>query len=162
MDITSLKSGFWGYKKAGVCEYIAAVNEEFSQKLTDSLKDYDRQLRELNEKISQLEQENTALRAERDRVTKIITDAAAFSDQLRDKALEEDKKFRHNNLEYNREQLSKINGLCRGIDEIRDQIQGFLKAVDAELEKKQLALKTKENTLQDMKNSVKEPLKNEE
>jgi len=70
MDVTLLKSGFWGYKKSSVCEYIAEMDREFSQRLMNATKENDRLLQELQGKISQFEEENGILRRERDRVTR--------------------------------------------------------------------------------------------
>lgn len=138
MDITSLKSGFWGYKKSSVCEYIAGVNEEFSHKLMDTLKDYDRQIQELNAKISQLEEENAVLRKERDSVTKIMTDAKAYSDDMRARAEAEDKKFRDNNMEYNKRQLHRIDEFGKSIDSILYDVRHLLDSVDKDLSENKL------------------------
>ena len=137
MDITSLKSGFWGYQKRSVCEYIAKANEEFSSKLMETIKDYDRTIRELNDKISRLEEENAAFREERDRVTKVMTDAKVFSDDLRAKAKAEDKKFRDDNLKYNKDQIRRIDEISEGIDNIRDSIQRLVCSIDGDLSEKQ-------------------------
>lgn len=161
MDITSLKSGFWGYKKSSVCEYIAGVNEEFSHKIMDTLKDHDRQVRELNEKISQLEEENSVLREERDRVTKIITDAKVFSDELRAKSEAEDKKFRDSNMEHNKEQLDRINVFCENIDTIRDSVRRFLYAVDKDLSSNKNELIKLSEGLKELEKSIEVDKENE-
>ena len=78
MDITELGSSFWGYKKSHVCEYIADMNEQFSKKLMETIKDYDRQIGELHAKITHLEAENSALQKECSNVTQVIVDAKKF------------------------------------------------------------------------------------
>ncbi len=140
MDITMLKSGLWGYKKSSVCEYIARVNEEFSHKLMDAIKDYDGQLGTLNAKIAQLEAENTLLRQERDRISKIMVDAQEFSSELRAKAEAEDKKFRDSNADYNKEQLRRIEEFGSGIDKIRGSIHNLLDSLDKDLAETKTAL----------------------
>lgn len=73
MDITKLKSG-WGYKKSSVYEYIAETNENFSSRLIDMVRDYDKRAEELSLKISQLEAENVSVREERDRIAAELAD----------------------------------------------------------------------------------------
>lgn len=141
MDITELKSSFLGYKKSCVCEYIAEMNEKFSQKLMETIKDYDRQMGELNAKINRLEEENSALQKECSNVTQVIVDAKKFSDELRAKAEAEDKEFRDRNMDYNNEQMHRIYTFCMGIDKIRDSMRTLTASIekDLEVEKEKLA-----------------------
>lgn len=133
MDITMLKSGLWGYQKAGVCAYIAEINEEFSRKLMETVGNCEQKEKALTEKVAALEAENERLREERDRVTKIITDAAQFSEGLRRDAEAEDKKFRDSNEKYQTGQRHRIGQYCAAIDEIRGSIHRLLEQFDAEL-----------------------------
>lgn len=141
MDITELKSSFLGYKKSCVCEYIAEMNEKFSQKLMETIKDYDRQMGELKAKINRLEEENSALQKECSNVTQVIVDAKKFSDELRAKAEAEDKEFRDRNMDYNNEQMHRIYTFCMGIDKIRDSMRTLTASIekDLEAEKEKLA-----------------------
>lgn len=133
MDISMLKSSFFGYKKSGVCEYIAEINEEFSRKLIDTVKSHDLKEKELNEKIEKLEAENAVLREDRDRVTMIIADAKRFSDELRSSSEAENQKFREDNEAYNADQRRRIEEYCTDIDRIRNSIYRLLNDFDAEL-----------------------------
>ena len=38
MKLDQLKKGFWGYQKASVYEYITMMEEEFSEKLAEKLR----------------------------------------------------------------------------------------------------------------------------
>ena len=134
MDITELKSGFWGYKKNYVCEYIAEMNEQFSKKLMETMKDYDHQIGELNAKINRLEAENSALQKECSNVTQVIVDAKKFSDELRAKAEAEDKEVRDRNMGYNNEQMHRIHTFCMGIDKIHDSMRTLMASIDKDLE----------------------------
>lgn len=67
MDITSLKSGLWGYKKSCVCEYIAAMGEEYSRKLTDTVRERDAAIDALHQKLAALEAENAEYNEEQRR-----------------------------------------------------------------------------------------------
>ena len=153
MDITKLKSGFWGYKKNHVCEYIAEMNEQFSKKLMETIKDYDRQIVELNAKINRLEAENSALQKECSNVTQVIVDAKKFSDELRAKAEAEDKEFRDRNMDYNNEQMQRINTFCMGIDKIRDSARTLMASIDKELEYKKEELSALKSGLEELAES---------
>lgn len=153
MDITELKSSFWGYKKSYVCEYIAEMNEQFSKKLMETIKDYDRQIVELNAKINRLEAENSALQKECSNVTQVIVDAKKFSDELRAKAEAEDKEFRDRNMDYNNEQMQRINTFCMGIDKIRDSARTLMASIDKELESKKEELSALKSGLEELAES---------
>ncbi len=142
MDITELKSGLWGYKKSGVCEYIAGMNEQFSQKLMEVVKDYDRQIGELHAKIERLEVEKSALQKEYNHATQVIVDAKKFSDERKAKAEEEDQKLREYNTNYNNEQMKRIRTFCSDIDKIRDSVRALMASIDQDLETKKVELST--------------------
>ena len=150
MGITELKSGFWGYKKSYVCEYIAEMNEQFSKKLMGTIKDYDRQIEELNAKITHLEAENSALQKECSNVTQVIVDARKFSNELRVKAEAEDKEFRDRNMDYNNEQMRRIHTFCMGIDKIRDSMCTLMASIDKDLESKKEELSAVNNGLKEL------------
>lgn len=134
MNITELKSGYWGYKKSYVCEYIAEMNEKFSQKLMTTIKGYDQQIGELNAKINRLEAENSDLKKDCSNVTQVIGDAKKFSDELRAKAEAENKEFRERNKNYNNEQMQRIYTFCMGIDKIRDSMRTLTASIEKDLE----------------------------
>lgn len=130
MDITELKSGFCGYKKSYVCEYVAEMNEKFFQKLMTTIKEYDQQIEELNEKINRLDAENSVLQKKCINVTQVIVDANKFSDELRVKA--KDNEFGDRNMDDNYEQMQRIHTLCMGIDKICDSMRPA--SIDKDLE----------------------------
>lgn len=153
MDITELKSGLWGYKKSYVCEYIAEMNEKFSQKLMETIKNYDQQIGELNAKINRLEEENSALQKECSNVTQVIVDAKKFSDELRAKSEAEDKEFRDRNMDYNNEQMRRIHTFCMDIDKIRDSVRTLMVSIDKDLESKKEELSDLNNGLEKLTES---------
>ena len=57
-----LKSGFFGYSKSSVCEYIARMNEEFSQRLTAKDNENTSREAELRAQIASLREENQKLK----------------------------------------------------------------------------------------------------
>ncbi len=148
MDITMLKSGLWGYQKSSVCQYIALINEEFSRKLMDTVEIHEQKERELREKIAQLEEETARLREERDQVSLIISEAQAFSDNLRRNAEAEAQKLQENNKAYYARQRAHITELCTDINGIRDVLCHLLEPLDTELEKVEEDLTALDDRLQ--------------
>lgn len=136
MNITSLKSGFWGYKKSNVCEYIAKMNEEFSRKLMTALDENDAMIQELQAKVAQLEEENAAYRSERNRVTEALIDAKTFAANLKIQAAAEDEKSRAQNQAYNKKQRERIREFSSGINDIRNAVHQLLHVIDNDLSKK--------------------------
>lgn len=136
MNITNFKTSLFGYKKSDVFEYIAQMNEEFTQKLLEAVQEHDRLIQSLNDKIFQLQEENSTYRAERDRVTSILTDAKVFASDLRARAAAEDERIRQEAEEYTEKQKKRIDEYCNGIDEIQTRIRDFLSTVERELAEK--------------------------
>ena len=149
MDITMLKSGFWGYKKDKVCEYIANLNGEFSDKLMETVKNYDHQIQELNTKIAKLEAENLSLLTERNNITQILGDATDFANDLKAKAEKEDKAFREENEARNKEQQRRIESFQEDIDQIRNTLHNMLRSIDKELTEKQESLSAIDHLLKE-------------
>lgn len=150
MDITELKSGFWGYKKNHVCEYIAQMNEHFSQKLVETIRDYDRRTGELQAKIDRLETENSALQKECNHVAQVIVGAKKFTDELKAQAEAEDKELRDRNIDYYNEQMQRMRDFCAGIDGIRDAVRTLLMSIDQDLETKKAELAALDHELEEL------------
>lgn len=62
MNIDVLKSGFWGYQKAGVLQYITSLEEQFSAKLAEKEQLHQDLLSQAQERIRHLESELETLR----------------------------------------------------------------------------------------------------
>lgn len=135
MDTKTLKSGFFGYSKTSVYEYIAKMNEEFSQKLIDAMAENEQTQKELREKLTQLEKENLQLRNAQNDVAAILLDAKGFAAELNAKAEAEDRKMRADNIACRNAELSRIRSYSQNIDAIRRDIRKLLETMDAELTK---------------------------
>lgn len=91
MEKKLLKSALFGYSKTSVCEYIAAVNEEFSQKLMESAEEHKKEKEEWKERTAALEQELAEYKKVHQDVATIINELreglAAFSVQADERLL---------------------------------------------------------------------------
>lgn len=116
------------------------MGEEFSRKLTDTARERDAAIDALNQKIAALEAENAQLRADRDCVTAVMTDAKRFSDTLKAKAEAEDRELRRRNAEYNEEQRRRIDDFRFEIDEVRGSVRRLLDVIERDFAESAAAL----------------------
>lgn len=133
MNKKLLKGALFGYSKAGVCEYIANLNEDFSKKLLNVVQETDARQKALQEKNTRLEEENRALREEADRVSRILLDTKRYAEELRSKAEEEDLIFRAENRERYEAQLQRLYNYRENVNAIRDSLRAVLEDFDREL-----------------------------
>lgn len=128
MESNLLKKSFWGYSKISVSEYIARINQEFSQKLRDTAVEHEREKEELQEKLAQLERENKELQNRQNKVAAILLDAKAFAAQLKDKAEAENRKPQAENTAGSTAEFN-----SKSIDIMRGEIRNMFEAMDKEL-----------------------------
>lgn len=133
--LKELKSSFFGFNKAGVCAYIANMNEEFSQKMIEKDAAHAEEVRALRQRVEALEAENLELVKMQKHISDTLIDAKTFAAELQAKAAAEDKQMREENAARNNAERERINRFGEGIDVIRDDIQGLLRKLDADLEK---------------------------
>ncbi len=93
MDLTSLRSGFWGYRKADVCDYIAELNENFSRKFNESYQEQQAFLLSCREENEHLKKENAAYSEERCRIIEMLADLGVFAEDVYAKAGDVSEKF---------------------------------------------------------------------
>lgn len=93
MKTEHLKTGFWGYKKLSVCQYITTLEEQFSAKLLEKDTEYQKVLAQNQEKIQQLEEELRQLRERCEKqeheqmlIAGTLMDAQRYAGQLRHEA----------------------------------------------------------------------------
>lgn len=78
-----LKTALFGYDKQGVVEYVARLNETFSDRVLETTTAQNTRIRELEEKITRLENENLELRRREREVSMALVDAKFFAEQLK-------------------------------------------------------------------------------
>ena len=104
-----LKSGFFGYSKSSVCEYIARMNEEFSQRLTAKDNENTSREAELRAQIASLREENQKLKEKQEEIVGALVDAKSFAAELKAKAEAENQAQRSENTARNAAELSLIH-----------------------------------------------------
>lgn len=129
-----LKSSLFGYSKKSVCEYIAGMNEEFSQKLLEKDLECKNMVQELKSQIEELKKENEQLQTGRQEVAGALIDAKNFAAELKERAEAEDQARRIKNEEYQRAEFQRIQRLSGSVDALHGTLQAMLGKMDAELE----------------------------
>ena len=95
MTLDALKTGFWGYQKAGVLQYITSLEEQFSTKLAEKEQAYQDSMGQAQDRIRQLEAELETLRrqheaqtAEHVLISSTLLEAQRYAEQRKAQAEE--------------------------------------------------------------------------
>ena len=94
MDKDILKSTPFGYSKISVCQYIAAMNEEFNAKLMAEADSFREERSRLQKKIDDLEAELALHKQNACDVGTMLLEAGQYAEQLRRQAQEEAEQLR--------------------------------------------------------------------
>ena len=89
MDKKILKSALFGYSKISVCQYIAAINEEFNAKFMAETEAFREERTKLQKKVDDLEAELAVYKQNACDVGEVLLDARQHADQLRRQAEED-------------------------------------------------------------------------
>lgn len=90
MKTDELKTGFWGYKKFSVYQYIHSLEEQFSAQLLEKDRESRAALEQAQQRVLQLEQEVTDLRQQLESrqneqmlIASTLMEAQRYAEQLR-------------------------------------------------------------------------------
>lgn len=133
MERKLLKSAFFGYSKTSVCKYIAAVNEEFSQKLLELSEEHKREKTEWMEKTKALENELNEYKKVHQDVTTALLEAQQHASALKQKAEAEDSRFRAEADRKHQLETERLTAYVTAINELRDMLSAFSAQTDEKL-----------------------------
>lgn len=139
----NFKKSMFGYSKKSVLAFLADMDASYRQKLNAQMelhqKDMDK-IKELEEKINTLQQENSILLEKSNDVSSILVDAKRFSDDLIEKTkAEEAQKVEKLSLAYQKEN-EKLQAYRNEIDALKSSIQTAMQAFDADLSERSTVL----------------------
>lgn len=158
------KTALFGYSKRDVCEYLSQTSDQISQKhagdieriqkefedqkqerenLVDKYKLLEQELESLKKENELLRRENERLSVEAGKLSGIFVDAKTFADDLKSKAIAQNKLEMEENSARNLAEAQRIQRFSERIDRMRDSIRSFLEQADDDLE----AMKAKLNNL---------------
>ena len=132
MKTEALKTGFWGYKKFSVCQYITAMEQEFSAKLLEqdeesrALLEQERQRSQaLEEELNALREQYEAQRSEQLLIANTLVEAQRYAETLKaesearaqeaEQRLQEELAKREQELEQYTERLNQLRELFRSM-----------------------------------------------
>lgn len=124
----NLKKSFYGYSKESVYEYIAELNEEFSERVLKNDAEHNARIKSLEETINQLKNENLELKRRESAITSALIEAQQYAKALKIQALKAHKEQVKDTEEKHAEARARINA-------IMEDITGFEKDIAASLEK---------------------------
>lgn len=133
MEKNILKNAFFGYSKNSVCEYIAKVNGEFSERLTAAAEDAKKEREALNAKISELEKELDSYRKLHGDISAALLEAQKHAAELKEESEAENKKLREQNAEKREAENKRIECYKAQIDEIRRGLSLLAADTDSKL-----------------------------
>lgn len=162
MQLSDLKEGLFGYRKDSVYQYIAALNESFSQKLQETEQKADEEIArwkkanvELEEELAKFKQESEAYKKIQFSISDSIIDAQNYAEQLKQEAqqkerqrrgeLEEQFAQRQQQLEQQAAQVEEqieqrqqqLAQYAAQVEAFRGQLKALLQSMDGALEQKQ-------------------------
>lgn len=142
MTLEDLKKGFFGYQKADVYQYIASIEQRFSEKIMQKEQQMERAEAQYQERIRQLEAELAEVRKEyaqhqneQASISAVLLEAQHYAEMLK-KQTEEKEKLACRQLEKDLEiRQQEINRYHAQIRSIREMLATLLKGMDEAAEK---------------------------
>ncbi len=149
MNLNELKKGFWGYKRESVYEFISNINEEFSQKLIEKDNNNEKHLKELKDRIAELELELSVTKKENETYQKMqyavsnsIIEAQNYALEMKNETKKIEMNLRTKADERYESETKKLDEYSVSIENIRKVLKETLSGIDSELQ----------DTLSDIKN----------
>lgn len=134
MDNQILKSALFGYSKTSVCEYIAQVNAEFSEKLTAAAEESRKERDQLNAKIYALEIELAEYKKNHSDISAALLKAQQHAAEVRNQAEIESRTILEENRKKCSEQLRRIENYKLAMEDFRRQLSLFASDTDEKLD----------------------------
>lgn len=141
MDNKILKTSLFGYSKASVCEYIAQVNQQFSEKLMTATAENKAERAALNEKITSLEKELDEYKRAHGEISSAILEAQQYAAELKRQAEKEAAQMRTENAREKSVLDNRIEKYVSEIDKLRKQMDAFAKVTGETLDTYEQKLK---------------------
>lgn len=144
MKVTDLKQGFWGYKKESVYQYIAFLNEEFSQKILERNEKGESLVQELQEKNKAQEQEIASLKQQLEEYAKLrfavsdsIIDAQNYATQLKAETEEKEQVMRTKINDEMAQKRRQMELFGQELQNFRTHLKSVLESMDDTLQNAQ-------------------------
>lgn len=134
MEKIILKNALFGYSKTSVCEYIAQVNEEFSNRLLSITDEHQKEKNELKSKMEALETELAEYKRVHGDITTALIEARKYATTLKQQAEEDDRRIREENAEKYKVQETRLASYITEVEELREQLTNFVANSEKQLQ----------------------------
>ena len=141
MKTEDLKTGFWGYRKFSVYQYITELEENFSTRLLEQEEETKRLLEAERERARQLEEELNRLRKEYEDqkqeqmlIASTLMEAQRYAERLRAESEEERQTAQQRLEEEEARQNGRLERYADDIDRLRELLRTMLQEMDASAE----------------------------
>lgn len=142
MKAEELKTGFWGYKKFSVYQYITALEESFSTRLLEkdeenrALLEQERQrVLQLEEELRELRQQYQVQKDEHALIASTLVEARRYAEQLRSQAEEREEAARRQLEETLEEKDRELRHYDARLERLRELLQTTLREMDNSAER---------------------------
>ena len=133
MDKGIMKNAFFGYSKTSVCEYIAAMNEEFSRQILELEKEHKKEREELKGRLEATEKELNEYKNAHGEIASALLDAKQYAASLKQKADEETERLAAENKRLHKEQTERLASYAAAVDKLRSELSVFTADTDEKL-----------------------------
>lgn len=137
MTLAELESGFFGYKKASVYQYITNLEKEFSAKLVERDEEMKKAVEQYQQKIQQLEEELSKVRAQYEAqqeaqsvISSALIQAQRYADVIKHEAEQEQREAQRRFEAATAEQTRELDGYCSQIRNLRESFAAMLREMD--------------------------------
>lgn len=137
MKTEDLKTGFWGYKKYSVYQYITEMETQFSAKLLEKDEEAKALLEQEQQHSRQLEEELDKLHKQLDRqqeeqalIASTLMEAKRYAQQLKDQAEEQQKAAQQQLEEALSSRDAELKLYESRLQELRQQFKDMLQEMD--------------------------------
>ena len=133
MDKGIMKNAFFGYSKTSVCEYIAAMNEEFSRQILELENEHRKEKEELKGRLEATEKELDEYKKAHGDIANALLEAKQYAASLKQRAEEENERLAAENKRIHKEQTERLARYEAAVDKLRRELSVFTADTDEKL-----------------------------
>ena len=141
MRLEELKKGFWGYKKEGVFQYLAELEQTYSQKLQERDERSAQAERQAQARLQTMEEENrslkeelSGLRKQYDQISAAILDARTSAEAMKAETRAQEAAARETVRENLEADLSELERYRERVSALREDIHRALQGLEDQAE----------------------------
>lgn len=142
MKTEELKTGFWGFKKYSVYQYITGLEEQFSAKLLEKDAEDRALLERERERVRELESELASLRrrqeehsAEQQLISGALVEAQRHAEALRSQSEAKEQQARRELMDEAEQRRRELERYDLRLQQLREQLRSMLREMDQSAEK---------------------------